>query len=173
MRRFQRKTREMGARSLGGLKAKRNGADAEGMVEMIANVYLHEGKAEICKRHEPYRRVSSGKKAFKAVYAGKSGCDYEIWLRDGSSGHIELKSREGVRINKNAIDSSQAEQLTRRVKWNQIAWIIVRLKGEWFRVEWEKWDSGTRKSHNRTQLEEIGSCVPLKGGLPDILFDYV
>ena len=169
MRRFQRKPKKYTSRGLAGLEAKRNGADAEAQIEMIANVYLNEGSAEICKRYEPYRRVSGGAKTFKAVYAGKSGCDFELWLPDGRSGHVELKSREADRIPKIAIDDTQADQLSRRQAWGHLAFVIVRLRGVWFRVEWLRWQDGDRKSHNAKQLAEIGTEIPLRRGLPDII----
>lgn len=169
MRRFQRQGKKYTQAGLAGLSANRNGADAESQVEMIANVYLNEGRAEICKRYEPYKRVSGGAKSFKAVYAGKSGCDFELWLPDGRSGHMELKSREADRIPKNAIDETQTRQLTRRLAWGHLAFVIVRLRGVWYRVPWARWDEGDRKSHNVKQLGEIGHLIPLKRGLPDIL----
>ena len=169
MRRFTRQRKTYSKAGLAGLEAKRNGADAEAQIEMIANVYLNEGTAEICKRYEPYKRVSGGAKTFKAVYAGKSGCDFEIWLPDGRSGHIEMKSREADRINKSAIDDTQAAQLTRRMQWGHIAGVVVRLRGTWYYVEWSRWFEGDRKSHNLKQLEEIGQIIPLRNGLPDLL----
>ena len=169
MRRFTRAKKTYSKAGLAGLEAKRNGADAEAQMEMIANVYLNEGTAEICKRYEPYKRVSGGAKTFKAVYAGKSGCDFEIWLPDGSSGHIEMKSREADRISKDAIDETQAAQLTRRMQWGHIAGVVVRLRGIWYYVEWSRWFEGDRKSHNVKQLEEIGQLIPLRSGLPDLL----
>lgn len=169
MRRFQRTPRKLTKAGLAGLEAKRNGADAEAQLEMISNVYLNEGTAEICKRYEPYRRVSGGAKSFKAVYAGKSGCDFEIWLPDGRSGHIEMKSREADRISKSAIDETQTRQLDRRLAWGHIAGVIVRLRGVWYYVDWARWGEGDRKSHNAKQLAEIGTLIPIRNGLPDLL----
>lgn len=169
MRRFQRQGKKYTQAGLAGLSANRNGADAESQIEMISNVYLNEGKAEICKRYEPYRRVSGGAKSFKAVYAGKSGCDFELWLPDGRSGHMELKSREADRIPKSAIDETQSRQLERRQAWGHLAFVIVRLRGVWYRVPWSRWQEGDRKSHNAAQLAEIGHLIPIKRGLPDIL----
>ena len=169
MRRFERPKKRYSKAGLAGLEAKRNGADAEAQMEMIANVYMNEGTAEICKRYEPYKRVSGGSKTFKAVYAGKSGCDFEIWLPDGRSGHIEMKSREADRITKDAIDDTQSAQLTRRMQWGHIAGVVIRLKGIWYYVEWSRWFEGDRKSHNVKQLGEIGTVIPLRSGLPDLL----
>jgi hypothetical protein len=169
MRRFTRQPKKYTKAGLAGLEAKRNGADAEAQVEMISNVYLNEGTAEICKRYEPYRRVSGGGKTFKAVYAGKSGCDFELWLPDGRSGHMELKSREADRIPKAAIDDTQSAQLTRRAAWGHLAFVVVRLRGIWYRVCWSRWHEGDRKSHNATQLAEIGTPLPIRSGLPHLL----
>jgi hypothetical protein len=169
MRRFERPKKRYSKAGLAGLEAKRNGADAEAQMEMIANVYMNEGTAEICKRYEPYKRVSGGAKTFKAVYAGKSGCDFEIWLPDGRSGHIEMKSREADRITKDAIDDTQSAQLTRRMQWGHIAGVVIRLKGIWYYVDWSRWFEGDRKSHNVKQLGEIGTVIPLRSGLPDLL----
>lgn len=169
MRRYERQRKTYTKAGLAGLNAKRNGADAEAQIEMIANVYLNEGTAEICKRYEPYRRVSGGSKTFKAVYAGKSGCDFELWLPDGRSGHVEMKSREADRISKDAIDDTQAAQLTRRMQWGHLAFVVVRLRGVWYRVAWSRWHEGDRKSHNTKQLEEIGVLLPIRSGLPDLI----
>jgi hypothetical protein len=81
-----------------------------------------------------------------------------------------MKSREAERIPKSAIDETQAAQLQRRADWGQIAWVVVRLRGVWFRVDWARWNDGDRKSHNAKQLAEIGTELPVvHGGLPDLL----
>lgn len=150
-----------------GLQAKRNGQSSEEVVDSTARQLLALGIAEINKRYEPYKRVSSsnGSTTFKGVYLGKSGCDYEVFLRDGRAGHMEVKSREGARIELSAVDPLQAAQLTRRVTWGQLAWVLVRLSGEWFIVPWARFiadDQGqpyARKSHNAEQLKQIGFAL--------------
>lgn len=169
MRRFTKQGRSYTKAGLSGLSAKLNGADAEDAVNMIANLYLQEGSAEICKRYEPYRRVGSGGKVFKATYTERAGCDFELWLADGRAGHIELKSREADRIPKSAIDDMQSAQLSRRLAYGHLALVLVRLRGVWYLVPWERWQEGERKSHNAKQLEEIGVKLPLRSGLPDLL----
>lgn len=169
MRRFTKQGRGYTKAGLSGLSAKLNGADAESAVNMIANLYLQEGSAEICKRYEPYRRVGSGGKVFKATYTERAGCDFELWLPDGRAGHIELKSREADRIPKSAVDDMQSAQLSRRLAYGHLALVLVRLRGVWFIVSWDKWGDGERKSHNAKQLEELGVKLPLRSGLPDIL----
>ena len=173
MRRFTKQGRSYTKAGLSGLSAKLNGADAEDAVNMIANLYLQEGSAEICKRYEPYRRVGSGGKVFKATYTERAGCDFELWLADGRAGHIELKSREADRIPKSAIDDMQSAQLSRRLAYGHLALVLVRLRGVWYLVPWERWQEGERKSHNAKQLEEIGVKLPLRSGLPDILAGLV
>lgn len=169
MRRFTKQGRGYTKAGLSGLSAKLNGADAEDAVNMISNLYLQEGSAEICKRYEPYRRVGSGGKVFKATYTERAGCDFELWLADGRAGHIELKSREADRIPKSAIDDTQSAQLSRRLAYGHLALVLVRLRGVWYLVPWDKWGEGERKSHNAAQLEELGVKLPLRSGLPDIL----
>jgi len=169
MRRFTKQGKRYTKAGLSGLSAKLNGADAESAVNMIANLYLQEGSAEICKRYEPYRRVGSGGKVFKATYTERAGCDFELWLADGRAGHIELKSREADRIPKSAIDDTQSAQLSRRLSYGHLALVLVRLRGVWFLVSWDRWQDGERKSHNAKQLEEIGVRLALRSGLPDIV----
>lgn len=167
----QYSTPKRSVKSLGGLAAKQNGADAESQVEQMAAVYQREYVAEVCKRYEPYRRLggTAAGGAFRATYLGKSGCDFELWLSDGRAGHLEMKSREGERIEKSAIDDEQKAQLHRRLAWNQLALVLVRLQGDWFLISFSNWNNGDRKSHNRLQLEEIGARVPQREGLPDFL----
>lgn len=169
MRRFTKQGKTYTKAGLSGLSAKLNGADAESAVNMIANIYLQEGSAEICKRYEPYRRTGSGGKTFKATYTERAGCDFELWLADGRAGHIELKSREADRITKSAIDDTQSAQLSRRLAYGHLALVLVRLRGVWFLVSWDKWQDGERKSHNAKQLGEIGVKLALRSGLPDIV----
>lgn len=169
MRKYQKPTRSV--KSLQGLSAKRNGANAESLVEQMALTYAREGVAELSKRYEPYKRVSSGGSngVFRAAYLGCSGCDYELWLKDGRAGHLELKSREADRINKDVLDENQKAQLQRRLDWGQLALVLVRLRGEWILINYARWLEDTRKTHNREQLLEIGAVVPLREGLPDFL----
>lgn len=153
-----------------GKKAKVNGAEAESLVESIAGDYLKRGVAEIGKRYEPHKRVGGGAGHFKAVYLGKAGCDYEMYLADGRAGMLELKSRSGLRVTKDAIDSFQQAQLARRVAWGQLAKVIVRLDNGWYLVDYSRWHEGDRKSHNAEQLLEIGCAIPVDAkGRPDFL----
>jgi hypothetical protein len=82
---------------------------------------------------------------------------------------MELKSREADRIPKAAIDDTQSAQLTRRAAWGHLAFVVVRLRGIWYRVCWSRWHEGDRKSHNATQLAEIGTPLPIRSGLPHLL----
>lgn len=169
MRVYQKSKRSL--KSLQGLSAKRNGADAETQVELISQQYARDGVAEVSKRYEPYKRLSGGSPSgvFKAAYTGQSGCDFELWLRDGRAGHLEMKSREAERISKEALNNDQQAQLQRRLDWGQLALVLVRLKGEWVLVPYARWHEGTRKTHNMEQLLKIGVAVPLRGTLPDFL----
>lgn len=172
-------TRKASPASVAGLAAKRNGQAAEDILEHTAARLLHAGLAEINKRYEPYKRVSSGAgSTFRGCYLGKSGCDYEIHLMNGKSGHMEVKSREGERIDISAIDETQTAQLLRRLEWGQLALVLVRLQGSWYLVDFRRWlfdvqgKPYDRKSHNVKQLNEIGvlldtigSCLMLEDGL--------
>lgn len=157
--------------AIAGLAAKRNGQSAEELMDATAAHLLQRGYAEFAKRYEPYRRVSSGSgSTFRGRYLGKSGADYEIWFSNGKAGHLEVKSREGARIEISAVDDFQAAQLDRRVSWGQLAFVLVRLSGEWFLVPWALWrcdasgESYSRKSHNLEQLKEIGLSLSEVGG---------
>lgn len=155
------------AAQVAGSLAKANGRSAEEEVEEIAALYASDYRCEMSKRYEPYRRVSGGQGgSFRAIYLGKSGCDYELWLEDGRAGHVEVKSREADRVAKDVIDDTQKAQLNRRLAWGQLAIVLVRLRGVWFAVNFSKWHNGDRKSHNAEQLEELGVKL---GATPDFL----
>lgn len=160
------------AAAVAGLAAKRNGQSAEELIDNTAAVLLQRGFAEVCKRYEPYKRVSSGSgSTFRGCYLGKSGADYELWFSNGQAGHLEVKSREATRIEIGAVDDFQTAQLDRRVKWGQLAFVLVRLSGEWFLVPWSLWrcdakgEAYKRKSHNREQLSEIGLSLSVVAGV--------
>lgn len=158
------------ARKLAGAMAKANGASFEAQLELLSAAYARHGFMELCKRYEPYKRVSSGAgSTFRAIYAGKSGCDFEIWLCDGRAGHLEAKSREAERIPKDALDEAQQAQLQRRVDWGQLALVLVRLQGVWYMVNYNRWHEGDRKSHNHEQLAEIGWKLKVTDGIPDLM----
>jgi len=169
MRQYIKPTRTL--KSLQGLNAKQNGADAETLVLQMGEIYAREYRAEIQKRYEPYKRLGGGATGgtFRAAYLGKSGCDFELWLADGRAGHLEMKSRDADRISKDCIDEAQRAQLSRRLAWGQLALILVRLRDMWFLCSYSRWNDSARKSHNALQLREIGVQVPLRDGLPDFL----
>lgn len=158
-------------KSIAGSVAKANGADAEQQLLDIADIYARDFRAEICKRYEPYKRVGGGgSSTFRATYTHKAGCDFELWLPDGRSGHIEMKSREADRVSKDVIDETQKAQLHRRLAWGQLALVLLRLKGDWYLINFSNWNNEPRKSHTGPQLLEIGAVrVPLTAGLPDFL----
>ena len=153
MRYFQNKTKS--SRSIAGLKAKKNGQSAELLLNITAQHYATSGKALIYKRYEPYKRVSTGK-VFKAVYTGKAGADYSIFLPDGRAGMIEVKSRDSDRISISAVSEDQVQQLKKLKEFNQLAYILVRLKTRWFIVDFDQWLRHDRKSHTALQLAQIG-----------------
>lgn len=178
MKKFMGRGKSRTIQSLAGLSAKRNGQSAEDIVEATSDYYKAQGLAELLKRYEPYKRVSSGSAStFRGVYAGKSGPDYEIWLYNGKGGHLEVKSREADRIPISAIDEEQARMLSLRMAWGQLAYVLVRLRGTWFLVSWYRWrldENGVvykRKSHNAIQLEQIGRKIPVINGRLELPID--
>ena len=172
MRKFYSTGKSYTTKGLAGLKSKRAGQDAETLLEAQGDIYASQNRARIWKRHEPYRRLGGSKLkggAFRAVYTGRAGCDYQIMLSDGRGGLLELKSRSGARIRIDAIDDVQRQELSQASEWGHLALIVVRLSGEWFVVLYENWEHAHRKSHTIKQLLEIGHQIPVVGGLPDIL----
>jgi len=158
------------ARSNAGLRAQKQGKSAEEQILEISAFYLQHGIAEINKRHEPYKRVGSGKNCFHAIYSDKAGCDFEIWLPGGKGGYLECKSREGMRIQKSAIDPYQQEQLDRRLEWGQIAVVLIRLDGVWFACSWKKFRDFEKKSFTVADLLQVGKPVPM---LANLLPDFI
>ena len=157
-------------RKLAGAMAKANGQDFEAAIEALCQVYQHHDLLELNKRYEPYKRVGRGSgTSFKGVHTGKSGCDFEIFLCTGKAGHLEAKSRESERIPKDALDPTQQAQLERRVRWGQLALVLVRLQGIWYLIDYRRWHEGDRMSHNHGQLAEIGVKLVVKDGIPNLL----
>jgi len=157
LRKFQNNKIRTG-RSLAGYTAKQNGKDAESLLDKTAEYYASTGEALIYKRYEPYKRVSGGTtRVFKAVYAGKAGCDYSIWLPDGRAGMIEVKSRDSKRIRIDALNDDQHKQLAMMKQFNMLAYVLVRLSDRWFLIDYANWLHPKRKSHNTEQLQTIGN----------------
>lgn len=161
MRKFQNNNKTIRTgRSLAGYTAKQNGKDAESLLDQTAEYYAGTGEALIYKRYEPYKRVSGGTtRVFKAVYAGKAGCDYSIWLPDGRAGMIEVKSRDATRIRIDALNDDQHKQLALMKQFNMLAYVLVRLNDQWYLIDYDKWLHPKRKSHNISQLQEIGTLL--------------
>lgn len=167
---FTRPTKQWSKAAEAGLAAKRNGQSAEEIVENTAEYLAEQGLADLEKRYEPYKRVSRGSgTTFRGVYLGKSGCDYALWLPDGRAGMIEVKSREGMRVETSAVDSKQAEQLGRRSRWGQLAFVLVRLSSNWFLVPWSNWLHEDRKSHNLEQLGQVGFKLTESEGILNLM----
>jgi hypothetical protein len=153
-------------------EAQRTGADAERLVEERAALYLREKRGFVRKRYEPYRRIgkAGANNAFKAVPIGASGPDFEIWLPDGRAGLIEVKSRKGNRVPLSAVGDTQALALQRMAEWGHLAFVLVRLAGEWFLVSYAAWTHRSKRSLNRDDLLVQGArCVEDADGRPDFL----
>jgi len=139
-------------KKLAGLRAKRNGQRSEHVLETTASAL----SLMIYKRYEPYKRISrSGTKSFRAVYLGKSGCDYSVFLSDGRAGMIEVKSRQS-RINKSALDEVQHSQLDNLKKMGHLAYVLIYISECWILVDYSAFMQPDRKSHTLPQLLEIG-----------------
>jgi hypothetical protein len=150
-------------------EAQRTGVDAETLVESMGAEYKD---AVLRKRHEPYRRIGGAGKGgvFKAVNTGSSGPDFEIWLKDGRAGFIEVKSRKGSRVPLAAVGDAQALALQRCVEWGHLSFVLVRLDHEWFLVHYSAWTHHKKRSLNRTDLSVQGvQCAVDQLGRPDFL----
>lgn len=153
-------------------EAQQSGANAEWLVEEQSALYLRDQSAYVRKRYEPYRRVGRAGKGnmFKAVPTGASGPDFEVWLRDGRAGLIEVKSRKGARIELAAIGDTQALALRRMSEWGHLALVLVRLNHEWFLVSYEAWTHHKKRSLNREDLSVQGVRCPVDtDNKPDFL----
>ena len=170
---------EKSQRQAGGWRAQKAGASAEVQVMRAARRYLDEGRAELNKRAEPYRRIGAAKAngQFTAAPLAKSGPDFDLALPDGRAGLLELKSRKGDRIPLDSVGQVQSEALARRVRWAGIAAVIVTLWDEresrWWVIDWRRWESARAqglKSFKGADLERLGvRCALLNGGAPDWL----
>ena len=90
------------------------------------------------------------------MYTGKAGADYSIFLPTGKAGMIEVKSRDSDRISISAVSDDQVQQLRKLKEFNQLAYVLVRLKTRWFIVDFANWLRHDRKSHTALQLAQIG-----------------
>ena len=157
-------------RAVAGKRAQRAGRSAEEQVLSMAALYLQRGHAEVIKRYEPFARVSkSAAGAWRGVYAGPAGPDFEIWLPGGKAGMIEMKSRDADRIAISAIDPYQKATLARLTRGGHLALILVRLRDRWFLIEYSEWEIEYRKSHNAATLTQHGVEVLMSPEGPDYL----
>jgi hypothetical protein len=152
-------------------EAQQSGANAEYLVEQAATLYATQGRANVRKRYEPYRRVGGVKEGlFKAVNIGASGPDFELWLDDGRAGLMEVKSRKGKRVQLGAVGGPQAEALERLSRWGHLALVLVRLAGAWYLVDFRAWTHASKRSLNEDDLERQGARVDITPhGFPDFL----
>ena len=153
-------------------EAQRTGADAEALVESIAQEYERAGRAHLRKRYEPYRRIGRVMKGgtFRAVNIGSSGPDFELWLSDGRAGLIEVKSRKAARVPLAAVGDAQSLALRRCAEWGHLALVLVRLEHEWFLLDFMAWTHHKKRSLNRTDLATQGIQCPVDAlGRPDFL----
>ena len=79
---------------------------------------------------------------------------------------FELKSRKGTRITKTAVDAVQADELDKMVSLGHLSFVLVEMRVSdedslWFRVDWNLWYSGSKKSHNIEDLQRIGMLCPV------------
>jgi penicillin-binding protein-related factor A (putative recombinase) len=144
-----------------GYTAQKKGKNAE---DLVLSAYRHNPDVFVFKRYEPYKRVGKPVNGvFKGVNEGKSGCDFAIFTPKGA-GLFECKSRKGTRIQKDAIDVKQAQELDLMHRLGHFSFVLVQLRTPdimWFRVEWEAWKGGLKKSHNMEDLLEIGFLCPV------------
>jgi hypothetical protein len=168
------------ARRAGGWRAKKSGESAEELVELVGALYLREGRAELRKRPEPYRRVGAAAASgqFTAAPLAKSGPDFDLALPDGRAGLMELKSRKGRRVPLRAVGEAQGEALERRVAWCGFGVVLVCLwddgvSARWWVVDWRRWREARAlgyKSLSCDELDGVGvACALLPGQRPDWL----
>jgi hypothetical protein len=168
------------SRRVGGWKAKKSGESAEDLVEQMGRLYLEEGRAELRKRPEPYRRIGAAKANghFTAAPLSKSGPDFDLALPDGRAGLLELKTRKGKRIPLRAVGDVQAAALKRRVEWRGFGAVIICLWDEgvparWWVIDWRRWEQATKhgyKSLSDQDLDRVATPCSLGYALrPDWL----
>jgi len=142
--------------------------------------YLAEGRAELRKRPEPYRRIGAAHANghFTAAPLSKSGPDFDLALPDGRAGLVELKTRKGRRVPLKAVGPVQAEALKRRTAWRGFGVVIVCLWDEgvtarWWVVDWRRWEHAISLGHKSLSdqlLDQIAvPCELLAGQRPDWL----
>ena len=108
----------------------------ESEVERVAALYRRSGAAMLLKRYEPYRitgRLAHG--GFRGVHLKKSGPDYSLWLPDGRSGLIEVKS--GTRP---TLDPLQVAMLAQTLNWGYLSLVLYRSpSAEWYLIHYRDW----------------------------------
>ncbi len=146
----------------GGWRAKKAGDSAENQVMLSGSFYLNEGRAEVKKRPEPYRRIGAAKTngQFTAVPIAKSGPDFDICLPNGKAGLIEVKSRKGNRMPISAVGDAQRIALQRRVDWEGFGVILLMLwdfakVSQWWVIDIRRWDEAIRRGYKSLRAEEL------------------
>jgi penicillin-binding protein-related factor A (putative recombinase) len=159
-----------------GLKSKKAGDYYERIIERLNQYYMTQDLGMIKKRFEPYVRVSKNlsNHRFLAVNTGAAGADFEIFLRDGRSGLIELKYRSSTMITLDAINEKQIDELKLLDRWGFVACILVCLTpkdtdDQWFLIPFRDWAHDTKKSLNLKDLQAYKVSLVPNTELPDLV----
>ena len=154
------------SRRSAGHRAYENGRTLEARLEALKYYYQNAEKFEIewVRNYEATSKFK-GRKSNPAEHQHVvSPCDFSFFCGktcDYLCGMVEAKSRNGNRINKNAVSVHQRMQLWRLEKLNQFGFVCVSLidtndEAKIFMVPIKNWFRGEKTSHNCEDLDNIG-----------------
>ena len=155
-----------------GKRAWKNGITLERAVEAYAKNVLDDFdggsilEAEIFRNHDAMQKARGRGGNMTAFTSGISPCDFSFFANSNvfdhvCSGLIEAKSRNKKSITKSALSHHQKNQLIRMEKLGKCGLVLVSLLDQdqdihYFIVPITNWFRGRKKSHNISDLQQIG-----------------
>ena len=163
-----------------GNHSQRLGVAFEDIITKVSEYYLSKGLGYIKKRYEPYKRVGkplSGSR-FIGIHTGASGPDFEVFLRNGRSGLLEMKMRTSKYVPLAILNEKQIEELSLMDSWGYLSLICLYLNindGGFFVIPFSEWKHTKKKSLNLEDLAKfrITSYLGTQKEIPDILGAYI
>lgn len=148
-------------RTVGGLKAKKNGQRFEALIERACSYYRKTGVAHIQKIPEPMRVVKPikyEKGMFKAHFEKQAQPDFNGSLKGGKMIVFEAKHESGKSIKKNRLTIEQVYNFEVYQRLGVMCFILVSFNMKnFYRVPWDFWINSKhkKKSFSEKELEEF------------------
>lgn len=155
-----------------GLKAKRNGAVFENMIERSCIHYKVNGIAHIQKTPEPFRIVSKQRNMVHGFFEKKAQPDFTGTLKGGQAIVFEAKNTDSTNIKFDRINAVQERDLDYHSHLGAQALILISFNlKRFYKVPWKEWqsmkDTLGKKSVNEKDL--VDYQISTNKGLIDFL----